>query len=217
MDQMDRKGIRFRLVQSRLKRPCLQVGTNLVREHLAEGPAASVDLDRGGDAANGQPGIHTDNLLVARSEPPVATGIKWRDRHDPMRCKIGRNLWTAPHGEIGRCPTNDATDLPNPQGARPEDGSGPIRRATSNPDAYAGFNGLCAADRRPMPVVEAQCWAHARRKLFELADIAANVRRGDKAAPISPLALEAVKRIDAVFDAKCAINGLAADERLAVR
>ena len=39
----------------------------------------------------------------------------------------------------------------------------------------------------------------------------------DKAAPISPLALEAVKRIDAVFDAERAINGLAADERLAVR
>ena len=84
-------------------------------------------------------------------------------------------------------------------------------------DAYAGFNGLYDADRMPMPVVEALCWAHARRKLFELADIAANARRGDKAAPISPLALEAVKRIDAVFDAERAINGLAADERLAVR
>lgn len=84
-------------------------------------------------------------------------------------------------------------------------------------DAYAGFNGLYAADRMPTPVVEALCWAHARRKLFELADIAANVRRGDKAAPISPLALEAVKRIDVVFAAERAINGLAADERLAVR
>ena len=84
-------------------------------------------------------------------------------------------------------------------------------------DAYAGFNGLYAADRMPTPVVEALCWAHARRKLFELADIAANARRGDKAAPVSPLALEAVKRIDAVFDAERAINGLAADERLAVR
>jgi transposase len=84
-------------------------------------------------------------------------------------------------------------------------------------DAYAGFNGLYAADRTPKAVTEALCWAHARRKLFELADIAANARRGDKAAPISPLALEAVKRIDAVFDAERAINGLTADERLAVR
>lgn len=84
-------------------------------------------------------------------------------------------------------------------------------------DAYAGFNGLYAADRMPAPVAEALCWAHARRKLFELADIAANARRGDKAAQISPLALEAVKRIDAVFDAERAINGMTAEERLAVR
>jgi len=33
-----------------------------------------------------------------------------------------------------------------------------------------------------------------------LADIAANARRGRNAAPISPIALEAVKRIDALFD-----------------
>jgi len=84
-------------------------------------------------------------------------------------------------------------------------------------DAYAGFDGLHAADRTPAPVVEAPCRAHARRKLFELADIAADARRGKKAAPISPLALEAVKRIDAVFDAERAINGLTTDGRLAVR
>jgi transposase len=46
----------------------------------------------------------------------------------------------------------------------------------------------------------ALCWAHARRQFFELADIAANARRGKKAAAISPIALEAVKRIDALFD-----------------
>jgi IS66 C-terminal element/Transposase IS66 family len=44
------------------------------------------------------------------------------------------------------------------------------------------------------------CWAHARRQFFELADIAANARRGKSAAAISPIALEAVKRIDALFD-----------------
>ena len=57
-------------------------------------------------------------------------------------------------------------------------------------------------------------WAHARRKFFVLADIAANARRGKKAAPISPIALEAVKRIDALFDIEREINGLAADDRL---
>ena len=54
-----------------------------------------------------------------------------------------------------------------------------------------------SADRRPGPILEALCWSHARRKFFELADIAANARRGKDAPPISPIALEAVKRIDA--------------------
>jgi len=45
-------------------------------------------------------------------------------------------------------------------------------------DAYGGFGELYAADRNPEPITEALCWAHARRKFFELADIAANARRG---------------------------------------
>ena len=56
-----------------------------------------------------------------------------------------------------------------------------------------------------------------RRQFFELADIAANARRGKNAPAISPVALEAVKRIDALFDIERAINGLRAEERLRVR
>jgi transposase len=84
-------------------------------------------------------------------------------------------------------------------------------------DAYGGFGELYAPDRQPGPITEALCWAHARRKFFELADIAANPRRGKDAPPISPLALEAVKRIDAVFDLERAINGADAATRLAGR
>ena len=47
-----------------------------------------------------------------------------------------------------------------------------------------------------------------------LADIATNAKRGSKAAPISPMALEAVKRIDALFDIEREIAGLAAEQRL---
>jgi transposase len=50
-----------------------------------------------------------------------------------------------------------------------------------------------------------------------LADIAANARRGKNAPPISPIALEAVKRIDALFDIEREINGLTAEERLRAR
>ena len=84
-------------------------------------------------------------------------------------------------------------------------------------DAFDGYNRLYLADRKPGPIVEALCWSHARRKFFELADIAANARRGKTATAISPIALEAVKRIDALFDIEREINGLSVEKRLAVR
>jgi transposase len=84
-------------------------------------------------------------------------------------------------------------------------------------DAYSGYNELYEPSRAPGPIRSALCWAHARRQFFELADIAANARRRKGAAAISPVALEAVKRIDALFDIERGINGLAVDERLRVR
>ena len=84
-------------------------------------------------------------------------------------------------------------------------------------DAYAGFGGLYAADRPPRPITKALCWAHARRKFYELADIAAGARRLKGAAPISPIALEAVRRIDEIFDLEREINGQSVEARLAAR
>ena len=84
-------------------------------------------------------------------------------------------------------------------------------------DAYAGFNPLYAPGRVPGPVTECLCWSHGRRKFYELADIATGKRRGKGAAPISPVALEAVKRIDVLFDIEREINGESAERRLAVR
>lgn len=84
-------------------------------------------------------------------------------------------------------------------------------------DAYAGYNGLYPSGRKPGPVTEALCWSHARRKFFVLADIAANAHRGRNAPPISPIAFEAVRRIDLLFDIERDINGLAAAGRLAAR
>ena len=45
----------------------------------------------------------------------------------------------------------------------------------------------------------------------------ANRRRGKGAAPIAPLALDAVKRIDALFDIEREINGESAERHLALR
>ena len=82
-------------------------------------------------------------------------------------------------------------------------------------DAYAGFNRLYQADRKPSPITEASCWAHGRRKFFELADVTA--KASGKLAVIAPLAFEAVKRIDAIFDIEREINGRSIDERHAMR
>jgi transposase len=73
-------------------------------------------------------------------------------------------------------------------------------------DAYAGFNGLYVAGRKSGPIIEAACWAHGRRKFYELAEL----RK-------APLAIEAVRRIDELFAIEREINGLSAEQRLAVR
>src|SRR5690606_14381394 len=84
-------------------------------------------------------------------------------------------------------------------------------------DCYNGFSPLFDRTRKQMPATPAFCFAHARRKFFELADVARNARRGKGAKPISPVALEAVKRIDALFAIEREINGFSAAERFAVR
>src|SRR5262245_13771308 len=83
-------------------------------------------------------------------------------------------------------------------------------------DAYAGFNTVYRPDRKPGVITEAGCWAHARRKLFELADIASKARKG-KPTTISPIAFEAVRKMDAIFMLERSINGLSPEERLAAR
>jgi transposase len=84
-------------------------------------------------------------------------------------------------------------------------------------DAYNGYNELYGPSRLPGSITSALCWAHARRRFFELADIAANARRGKEAPAISPVALEAVRRIDVLFDIERTINGLSAEQRLRAR
>ena len=73
-------------------------------------------------------------------------------------------------------------------------------------DAYAGFGELYHPGRKLGPITEAGCWAQGRRKLFDLAQLAK-----------SPLAAEAVRRIDAIFDAERAITGLSPEQRRAIR
>jgi transposase len=69
-------------------------------------------------------------------------------------------------------------------------------------DAYGGFDVLYADGR----ILEAACWAHVRRKFFDV-----------HKAQGSPLAAEALKRIGALYGIEDRIRGKLPQERLAVR
>src|SRR4051795_4510292 len=73
-------------------------------------------------------------------------------------------------------------------------------------DAYAGFGRLYEANRKGGPIIEAACWAHGRRKFFDLARLSK-----------APIAAEAVMRVDVLFAIEREINRLPAQERLRVR
>jgi transposase len=62
------------------------------------------------------------------------------------------------------------------------------------------------ANRKPAPILEAACWSHGRRKFFDLA------KSGE-----APIATEAVRRIDELFEIERAVNGQTPEQRLAAR
>ena len=84
-------------------------------------------------------------------------------------------------------------------------------------DCYAGFEPLFDPKAKAQPITPAFCFAHARRGFFELADIEKTARDGRRGKPVAPIALEAVRRLDALFEIERDINGRSADERRAVR
>src|SRR5882672_8778441 len=87
-------------------------------------------------------------------------------------------------------------------------------------DAFDGYRPLYLPERSPGPIVEAGCWAHARRPFFAMADIEENARRkaaGKREIALSPIAIEVVRRIDALFESERSINGKSAQKRLDVR
>ena len=73
-------------------------------------------------------------------------------------------------------------------------------------DAFDGYNELYKAQRKPAPILEAACWSHGRRKFVDL------VKQGE-----APIASDAVRRIDMLFEIERSINGQAPEQRLVVR
>ncbi|MEG3174481.1 IS66 family transposase [Sphingomonas sp. ZB1N12] len=85
-------------------------------------------------------------------------------------------------------------------------------------DRYAGFNDMFRDGWADKPMTRANCWAHARRQFFELADVARQLKRQKGGVPlVSPLAKEALEWIDQIFAIEREINGRTAGERLSVR
>jgi hypothetical protein len=71
-------------------------------------------------------------------------------------------------------------------------------RGVIHADGYAGFNELFAGGK----IVEAACWAHVRRKFFDV-----------HAATASPIAKEALDRIGQLYAVEKTINGSPPDRR----
>lgn len=120
------------------------------------------------------------------------------------KTKTGR-LWTyvrddRPAGD-NAAPAVWFAYSPDRKGERPEQHlSGFI--GTLQADGYAGFNRVYEKGR----VQEAACWAHVRRKFFDLHQ-----------AHASPLAAEAMERIGRLYAIEAEIRGRPPDERLKVR
>jgi transposase len=140
------------------------------------------------------PKLHADDTPV----PVLAPGTG--------KTKTGR-LWTYVRDDR---PAGDTTApavwfaySPNRQGEHPQQHLKDFR-GTLQADAYAGFNALYEDPQRGM--AEAACWAHFRRKFYDL-----------QQAHASPIAAEAIERIGALYAIESEIRGRPPDERRAIR
>ena len=90
---------------------------------------------------------------------------------------------------------------PDRKGERPREHLAPFA-GVLQADAYAGFAELYATNR----IAEAACWAHARRKVYEVHE-----------ATASPIAEAALARIAALYEIEQRARGRPPDERLRLR
>jgi transposase len=120
------------------------------------------------------------------------------------KTKTGR-LWTyvrddRPAGDTA-APAVWFAYSPDRKGEHPERHLAEFR-GTLQADAYAGFNQLYENGR----IQQAACWAHVRRKFYDL-----------QQAHASPVAMEALDRIAALYGFEKEIRGRPPEERRAVR
>jgi transposase len=153
-----------------------------------------------------------DPLVVALRRYVMAAGkVHADDTPVPVlapgngKTKTGR-LWTyvrddRPAGDLA-APAVWFAYSPDRKGEHPEQHLRTFRGALQA-DAYAGFNQLYKEDGR---IQEVACWAHVRRKFYDL-----------QQAHASPIASEALARIAALYGIEKEIRGRPPDERQQVR
>jgi transposase len=136
--------------------------------------------------------LHADDTPV----PVLAPGLG--------RTKTGR-LWTYVRDDR---PAGDQTPpavwfaySPDRKGEHPKAHLSQFR-GTQQADGYAGFDQIYEAGR----IQEAACWAHVRRKFYDL-----------QIAHKSPVAAEALERIGALYAIENEIQGHSAEERRGIR
>ncbi len=142
--------------------------------------------------------LHGDDTPVPVLEPgkgKTRTGRLWTYVRDGRPCND-----TAP-------PAAAYFYSPDRKGAHPRTHLVSFR-GILHADGYAGFNALYepSSPGEPPPIREAACWAHVRRKFFDLTTTGP-----------APVAGEALRRIAELYEIEGRIRGQAAPVRLKVR
>jgi len=149
------------------------------------------------------PIIHTDDTPIAvraRGNGKTRTGRLWT-------YVVDERPWRG-----GRAPAAYYRFSPDRRGERPRDHLA-LFRGVIQADAFSGYQALtrpASANERvgrgPPPLTHAACWAHARRKFYDVFE-----------ATKSPIAEEALKRIGELYRIEAEITGQPAETRLAAR
>jgi len=146
------------------------------------------------------PVLHTDDTPIAVLAPgngKTRTGRLWT-------YVVDERPWQG-----GRAPAAYYRFSLDRRGERPRDHLA-LFRGVIQADAFAGYEALTRAAERssrgPPVVTHAACWAHARRKFYDVFE-----------STKSPIAEEALRRIGELYAIEAEIAGQPAERRLAVR
>jgi transposase len=146
------------------------------------------------------PVIHTDDTPIAVLAPGngrTRTGRLWA-------YVVDERPWRG-----SRAPAAYYRFSPDRRGERPRDHLARFD-GVIQADAFSGYEALTRSAKRPGQgpprLVHAACWAHARRKFYDVFE-----------ATKSPLAGEALKRIGELYAIEAEITGQTAEARLAAR